>query len=488
MNKKDLSIGGIIFCVLSSIVIVYFCLTFEKVERKINECYEVYLGSENIGLVKSDKELYDLIDLEQQDLKDKYNVDKVYSPSGLKLQKISTYKNNISTAREIYDEIKDLDPFTIEGYEITIKYSNGEKTVLKVLDKEFLEKAVRNTVLAFVDESAYDNYLSGKQDKIVDEGREITNIYLDSEISVKKAYISTDDEIITDVNTLSKYFLFGLNSEDKIYNVKESDTLDDIAYKNKLGIEDILIANPNLGNANALLAIGQEINVSPINPLSNIVVESFDTEFQTITYDTKIEYDKTLNADQSYVKQQGSNGLSKVTYATKEMNGVILATSLVSEDVISKAVDKIVVYGSKNVVYYGNSTFWAWPTNKPFRISDGYGYRVHPIRHEVHFHAGLDITGVSNRNIYAIQSGIVTNAVGNGGYNGGQGNYIYIDHQNGYTSQYLHLSSLRVKVGDTVEKGQVIGIMGCTGSCTGTHLDFRVKKNGSNINPFNLYK
>ena len=109
--------------------------------------------------------------------------------------------------------------------------------------------------------------------------------------------------------------LFILDDEKK-YTVKATDTIDTIAYANKMGTSDFLIANPDIGGANALLSVGQEVNVTPINPVSNIVIESFDTEYQTITFDTKVEYDKSLNSSEMYVKQQGSNGLSKVTFAS----------------------------------------------------------------------------------------------------------------------------------------------------------------------------
>ena len=486
MNKEKLSFGGIFICIVFSALVLYLCIIFEPISRTINNYYQVYLGGEKIGLIKSEKELYEIIDSEQQEIKDKYNVDKVYSPSGLEIQPVATYNNNLMTEEEIYHDIKDLDPFTIEGYEVTIKYSDGKRKNLYILNKEDLDAAVKNTVLAFVDEKAYENYLNGTQEEITDEGTEITDIYLDSEVTLKKTYISTEEEIITDVNTLSKYFLFGTSELDKTYKVKSTDTIETIAYKNKLGVSDFLIANPDIGGENALLAIGQDVNVAAIEPLSNIVVESFDTEYQKITYDTKMEFDKTLNADQSYVKQQGSNGLSKVTYATKEMNGVILKTSLVKEDVISQAVDKIIVYGAKNVVYYGNTTYWAWPTSKPFRISSYYGYRVHPIRGEEHFHTGIDVTGTASRNIYAIQSGTVIET--GTGWSGGMGNHVRVDHGNGYVSLYMHLKKIIAKKGDKVEKGQVVGIMGCTGSCTGTHLHLTVYKNGSMINPLNLYR
>lgn len=491
MNKEKISLGSILVGVFSISFILFMCLTFKPIERKINNCFQVYLGGKKIGIIKSEQELYDIIDNEQQEIKDLYNVSKVYSPSGLDVQSISTYRDDFMTAKEMYEKIKGIEPFTIEGYEITIKdkddSANNKK--LYILKKENLEEAVKNTVLAFVDEKDYDTYLSGEEVEIVDTGREITDIYLENEVTIKKTYISTEEDIITDIDTLNMYFLFGTNVIDKTYEVKATDTIETIAYNNKLGVEDLLVANPDLAGENTLLAVGQELNVASINPLSNIVVESFDTEYQTIQYETKTIIDKTLDSSQSYVKQQGTNGLSKVTYATKEINGIIMATSLVEEEVISETVDKIVVYGGKNVVYYGSSTYWAWPTTKPFRISSGYGYRYHPIRGQYHFHPALDITGVSKRDIYSVQDGVVLKAVQTG-YNGGNGTYITIDHGNGYIASYLHLkaNSILVKVGERVTKGQMIATMGTTGSSTGVHLDFRVKKDGQYINPMKLYK
>ena len=485
MNKEKMSFGSIFIGFLLSTLVIFMCVVFEPVKRQIHNYYQVYLGADKIGLIRSDEELYNLIDEEQQEIKDKYKVDKVYSPSGLEVRQTATYNNKLMSAKEVYDEIKDLDPFTIEGYEITIT-KDDEKTVFYILNKDDLDAAIRNTVLAFVDEDAYDKYLNGEQEEVTEEGREITDIYLDSNVTVKKTLVSTEENIITDPNELNMYFLFGTTELNKKYKVKPSDTIETIAYNNELGVKDFLIANPDIAGENALLAAGQEVTVAPVQPLSNIVVESFDTGYQKIAYETKIHFDKNLNADQSYVKQQGSNGLSKVTFATKEMNGVILSSAQVSNEVITEAVDRIMVYGAKNVVYYGNTTYWAWPTVKPFRISSNYGYRVHPIRGEEHFHTGVDITGTSSKNVFAIQSGTVT--VSATGWNGGAGTNIRIDHGNGYSSVYMHLSKMIVKKGDKVEKGQLIGIMGCTGSCTGTHLHLTVYKNGSLMNPLNLYR
>ena len=121
MNKEKISISSILIGLITISFVLYMCITFEPIERKINNCFQVYLGGKKIGIIKSENELYNIIDTEQKEIKDEYNVEKVHSPSGLDVQPISTYKNNFVTAKEMYDKIKDIEPFTIEGYEITIK-------------------------------------------------------------------------------------------------------------------------------------------------------------------------------------------------------------------------------------------------------------------------------------------------------------------------------------------------------------------------------
>lgn len=483
MNKSKISITSILFGIFISSIAIYTSLIFEPIEKKVNNYYQVFIGGEKIGLIKSKDELYDLIDTEQQEIKSKYNVDKVYPPAGLEVQKVMTYNNNVMSAKDVYEEIKDLEHFTIEGYEVAIKSEEGTKKFF-ILNKEDLDTAIENTVLVFIDKEDYKNYLNNTQKPTEEEGIEITDIYFDQNVSIKKTYVSTDEEIITNADDLSRYFLFGTTNLTNKYSVKASDTIETIAYNNELGVNDFLIANPDIVSENALLAEGQEVIVAPIAPVANIVVDSYQTETQTIKYETKVELDKTMDASKKITKQKGSNGLSKVVYATHEMNGVMLKTKLVSEEVIAEPIDEIVIVGAKNVVYVGNTTYWAWPTTKPYRISSYYGYRVHPIRGEEHFHSGVDITGVKVRDLYAIQEGTVLAS----SYNSTMGNYLRIEHPNGYVSVYMHLKTRHVKKGDKVVKGQLVGIMGTTGTSTGVHLHLTMYKNGKMINPLSLYK
>lgn len=119
------------------------------------------------------------------------------------------------------------------------------------------------------------------------------------------------------------------------------------------------------------------------------------------------------------------------------------------------------------------------------RISSTFTYhRVHPIHKTVRPHTGVDYAAPMGTPVVAIGDGVVIEK----GYKGGGGNTIKIRHNSTYTTAYLHLSKYGkdIQTGKRVEQGQVIGYVGSTGSSTGPHLDFRVWKNGSPINPLTM--
>ena len=101
-------------------------------------------------------------------------------------------------------------------------------------------------------------------------------------------------------------------------------------------------------------------------------------------------------------------------------------------------------------------------------------------------HTGLDIigTGYGSR-IYATNNGKVIVAE----YHYSYGNYVVVDHNNGYMTVYAHMSRIAARVGQTVARGQVIGYVGCTGSCTGPHVHYEVWKGAkyNHVNPSVLY-
>jgi murein DD-endopeptidase MepM/ murein hydrolase activator NlpD len=119
------------------------------------------------------------------------------------------------------------------------------------------------------------------------------------------------------------------------------------------------------------------------------------------------------------------------------------------------------------------------------RISSGFSYaRRHPVTRRVQPHTGIDYAAPKGTPVMSIGDGVVTSKK----YEGAGGNTVRIRHNSVYSTAYLHLSGYAkgLKVGQRVRQGEVIGYVGSTGRSTGPHLDFRVWKNGSPINPLKM--
>ena len=119
--------------------------------------------------------------------------------------------------------------------------------------------------------------------------------------------------------------------------------------------------------------------------------------------------------------------------------------------------------------------FFVWPTPSQF-VS---GYTFSPT-----IHPAIDLGGGEGNAIYAVDAGVV---VYSGWHNGGYGNVVVIDHGNGWQSLYAHLNNLSTGCGDGLFQGNVIGGMGCTGNCSGTHLHFEMRHDQfGKVNPLNF--
>jgi murein DD-endopeptidase MepM/ murein hydrolase activator NlpD len=118
------------------------------------------------------------------------------------------------------------------------------------------------------------------------------------------------------------------------------------------------------------------------------------------------------------------------------------------------------------------------PINAAFN-SSSYGWRIDPFNGNKAFHEGLDFSAATGTPIYAAAGGIVTTAERTLDY----GNIVKVDHGSGLETRYAHASKLMVKVGDRVEKGQVVALVGSTGRSTGAHLHYEIRLNGNALDP-----
>ena len=174
----------------------------------------------------------------------------------------------------------------------------------------------------------------------------------------------------------------------------------------------------------------------------------------------EVEYTKALKAEEEERKRREEEERKKQEEANK------------------KPVDS----GSSGNPGSGSTSSEGWGRPCTWRrLTSPYGYRTHPTTGQWKFHNGVDLANSQGTPIYAVRSGKVTVAT----YGGTYGYYVTINHGDGYSSLYAHMTHYVVSKGDTVSKGQLIGYMGSTGRSTGPHLHFSIFYNGSSVNPMN---
>jgi murein DD-endopeptidase MepM/ murein hydrolase activator NlpD len=118
------------------------------------------------------------------------------------------------------------------------------------------------------------------------------------------------------------------------------------------------------------------------------------------------------------------------------------------------------------------------------RTASGFGWRIHPIYKISKFHYGMDFTAPLGTEVYVTGNGTVTDVVTS---QRGFGKHIVVDHGFGYTTTYAHLNSFNVRVGQKVQRGDIIGFVGNSGTSVANHLHYEIKLNGKNVDPVNYY-
>lgn len=497
----------IFMVIIISCIIVYFINLGYTYATMPNTYYNVYLDGEIIGVVSSKEKLENYIDNQNAKYKKEFGVDRIYSPNGLDVEKIVTYDGKVDSIKDIYNIIQTKKPFTISGYQLTIDNTvdnekeevedSQESTELEgqdnsliskvyVVDKEVFNSAVENLYATFVGKETYNLYKKDEQKQIETVGSYLDDIYVDSNITIKSVRIPVNEKIYTDYSDLAQYLLFGDNNVKKTYSVKLGDTIESIALANKISIEEFLLSNPTFTDSSNLLFPGQQVLIGMTNPKIRVVTEESITEDVTKKYDTIIKYDSTKIKGDVQVVQKGENGLERVSQKVKKVNGDISYVKPLSNEELKASKDRIVIYGKKEVPNVGATSSWRWPTRSGYRITSYYGWRLDPFSGRRTFHNGLDISGTGYGSpIYATNNGTVIQA----GYRNDYGYYVVINHNNGYSSLYGHMSRIAssTKVGVTVARGQTIGYVGSTGQSTGPHVHFEIWRGipftGTRLNP-----
>ena len=479
MKTKDI----IVTLILSIIIVVLYIVNeYTKVELEYADtAYQVYLKGEVIGLIEDEQSLYNLINNEQQNIKNEYNVDSVYPPNVFEIVETKTYSTDFSSPENIYALIEERDDFTVQGYTITIRYDEEdyyeeevvpEDFSINVLDVEVFNEAIESFILAFVSLNDYNDYINNEIEELTDIGQVITNMYFQEQIMIKESFISVNDKIYTDSSELAQDLLFGVDAEMDTYTVEAGDSIESISEEFELNPQEFLIANPSYRSEDVMLNIGEAVNVTLLDPIVTFIYDVYRIEESITPYSKETKTDNTKPYGYSEITQSGITGidLNYETYQVKngEQSSQI---NIISTVPVRTAVAEVTTVGPTRPGVSGSyvnlSGEWGWPTNQPSVITSRYSMRWGKL------HEGIDISGTGYGSpIYAIADGTVVNVspACSSCYQWSNGNYVVVRHDNNIYSAYLHLNGFNVSVGQTVKKGDIIAYMGNSGFVTGTHL------------------
>ncbi|MBN8219841.1 MAG: M23 family metallopeptidase [Spirochaetes bacterium] len=179
-------------------------------------------------------------------------------------------------------------------------------------------------------------------------------------------------------------------------------------------------------------------------------------------------------------KAKKKENLNEIAKKYKVSPEKIRKANGLSSTVLAKG-SEIFLPGAKPLpeIHYIRQKVFAWPIKAQYRLTSGFGWRVHPISGNKAFHTGIDIGAKMKTPIHAAADGVVAFAGDGGSY----GNMILLRHKNGLFTVYGHASKLIAKKGQYVKRGQKIALVGSTGASTGAHLHFEVKSTEKHVNP-----
>lgn len=238
--------------------------------------------------------------------------------------------------------------------------------------------------------------------------------------------------------------------------------------------------------------------VSEITKKDNEVIDSIRKNKEIIEQKREeIKDNKAANEQAASQLSSKKKQLEKKQEASEElideMNGseaatrrAVLAAEAAEEQLQSEIRAALAAASSGSSSGVVDSGDFMWPLDSKYRnITSQFGYRTHPITHVYKLHTGVDISssGIRGASIYAAKGGTVMKA----GYNTGYGNYVLINHGDGYATLYGHADTLLVSAGQVVNKGDVLGYVGSSGYSTGPHLHFEIMKNGEYTNPLGYF-
>ena len=375
---------------------------------------------------------------------------------------------------EILNYIDENRLFSLEATAITFSEDGEVYARIFVSNQDIYESAMNTYISYFVDPASIN---SGPQPSLTTYGSRDNSVSIPQTISISRDYAPIEEIKKTEYEVL-EYLKYGDDPQLEYYTVQEFDTVAGVGSKNH-GLSATQIMNINrdkISSVDQLLKEGDELCVTYFTPPIDIIVEKDSLRQMPVYFETAYVEDSNLILGEREVRQNGINGARNVLYAERWINGVLVNGTEKSSVMIQEPQSEVIALGTQQLPDVGTGVY-RFPVENP-AISCGYGCYFG--------HEGTDIVNQYDRwgDVYAADTGVIeTNA-----YQAINGNYVVINHNNGYKTYYGHMRELsELPEGTIVTKGQVIGHIGMTGLATGPHVHFMVQIGDKNVDACNGY-
>ena len=399
--------------------------------------YEVVFNGTKIGVVKNVEDFEQALTNVDANLTKWYGSSNVFYEKSISYQKVPIKNpNDILDSDDCENAIYNMNlPLFCKGAVITV---NGEEAV-RVASTQDAKTVISNIGSIYEEENENEKVIKSSEVK--------------EDLEYKEKLISIDSAM--EVHEAIEYL--NDTSDNKVVNNDDSNILNEID-KAKEGTNLVSALNFRADDFAT-----EEIDSKPSITITTVkqVTYKEDVDYKTIYKD-----DSSVYVGTTKVTQEGKDGEKKVTAVNTYENGEVVESDIQSEEIIENYTPKIVARGSKPLPPTTSSGTFIMPASGTISALNKAGS-----------HAGykaVDIANPTGTPIYASDTGIVVRA----GWYAGYGNCVDIDHGNGYLTRYGHNSSILVTVGQKVQQGEKIALMGSTGNSTGPHCHFEIHYNG----------
>ncbi len=298
--------------------------------------------------------------------------------------------------------------------------------------------------------------------------------YFDENVTISEGYV--DSDLVMNLGQIAE-ILNETKAGEVTYTVETGDSYYYIAELYEMTLDELMDMNP--GYDVDLLRVGDVLTISNAVPYLTVVSVERQRYVTNVPFAVEYEDDNSMYQGDYKVLSPGEYGKADVTVNVAYTNGTETSRQTVASVMISEPVTELQARGTIPRPSWFPTGSFRWPCYGT--LTSYFGNRKAPTKGASTNHGAIDIANSYGTPIYASDGGTVIVA----GWQGGLGYSVTIDHGNGFQTIYGHNSSLLVRAGDHVYKGQQIARMGSTGISTGNHCHFAVKYYGTYVDPLN---